>query len=124
MVNSTTATLDTQGNSVSLLQIIGGNTSGSPGEGRQRQSDAQQLRDLQRGHDRQRWNAYATRDGRWDRNCRRALTINSGATVGANTNWSLGYSNGTCVSGITINGGLLSFNGTSANGGSPPASSQ
>ena len=38
-----------------------------------------------------------------------ALTINSGGTVNADENWGLGYANGTCVSGITINGGALNF---------------
>ena len=37
---------------------------------------------------------------------RNALTINPGATVTASAvNWSLGYTSGTCVNSITINGG-------------------
>ena len=41
------------------------------------------------------------------------LTINSGATVTTDafpgTGWSLGYTSGACVSGITMNGGALTF---------------
>ena len=45
------------------------------------------------------------------------LTINGGGTVDADTGWSMGYVGGTCVSGITINGGVLTFTGTAGNGG-------
>jgi len=50
------------------------------------------------------------------------LTINSGATVEADTGWSLGYIDGTCVSAIVINGGTLHFSGSN-NGGGTAASS-
>ena len=46
---------------------------------------------------------------------RGALTINSGATVNAPVNWSLGYNGAAnCVSSIAINGGLLNFTGSMA----------
>ena len=45
------------------------------------------------------------------------LTIGSGATVNAAADWSLGYASGSCVSGITINGGVLNFTGTTNTGG-------
>ncbi len=50
-----------------------------------------------------------------------ALTINSGATVNANYNWSLGWGTGKNVTAITINGGTLAFN-TPSDGGLSPAS--
>ena len=46
-----------------------------------------------------------------------ALTINSGATVNANTQWALGYTTASGVSSIAINGGLLNFTGTAGQGG-------
>ena len=45
------------------------------------------------------------------------LTINSGATVEASTDWSLGWTSGTCVSSIDINGGTLQFYGGNTDGG-------
>ena len=44
------------------------------------------------------------------------LTINNGATVNATAVWNLGYVSGSCVSGITINGGVLNFSPASAGG--------
>ena len=46
-----------------------------------------------------------------------ALTIQSGATVNASNAWSLGAVPPSCVSGITINGGVLNFTGPSGGGG-------
>ena len=49
-----------------------------------------------------------------------SLTINSGGTVNADADWSLGYLNGSgsfCVSTIAINGGTLNFTGAGNNGG-------
>ena len=53
---------------------------------------------------------------------RGALTINSGATVEADTDWSLGWTSGMCVSSIAINGGTLNFYGNSDNGGTSAGS--
>ncbi|HEY2341849.1 MAG TPA: autotransporter-associated beta strand repeat-containing protein, partial [Chthoniobacteraceae bacterium] len=54
------------------------------------------------------------------------LTINSGATVNASTNWSLGFGNGlgsgNVVKNLTINGGALNFYGAPASGGITAAS--
>ena len=46
-----------------------------------------------------------------------ALTINSGATVNADSSWSLGFQNGQFVSSIAINGGTLNFTGQAGQGG-------
>ena len=47
-----------------------------------------------------------------------SLTINSGATVVANTGWSLGFSTLTsAVTSIAVNGGTLNFTGTNGLGG-------
>jgi fibronectin-binding autotransporter adhesin len=46
-----------------------------------------------------------------------ALTINSGATVNANTAWSFGYQSGRYVNSVNINGGLLYFSGAANQGG-------
>ena len=50
------------------------------------------------------------------------LTINGGGTVDAKTAWSLGYTAGECVSGITIDGGVLTFSGTAGQGGTSASS--
>ncbi len=48
---------------------------------------------------------------------RGTLSINSGATVSANSDWALGFGTGTDISSIGISGGTLNFFGTPGSGG-------
>jgi fibronectin-binding autotransporter adhesin len=119
MLASTTATLDTQGNTVNLGTAFGSATSGALvklGAGKVTLNGA----NTYTGGTTVSGGTLGLAAGGSTGCIRGPLTINSGATVATPTGWGLGYS--TCVNGITINGGVLAFTDANDQGGTSTTS--